>query len=55
MKLPNDEKRQNAMKNQIIKEIVLVLEKIEDESVLFEIKSIILAIFKHYTAGTWGH
>lgn len=43
------------MKNQIIKEIVSVLEKIEDERVLFEIKSIILAIFKHYTAGTWGH
>ena len=43
------------MKSQIIKEIVLVLEKIENESVLFEIKSIILAIYKHYTAGTWGH
>lgn len=43
------------MKSQIIKEIVSVLEKIENESVLFEIKSIILAIYKHYTAETWGH
>lgn len=43
------------MKSQIIKEIVSILEKIESESVLFEIKSIILAIYKHYTAGTWGH
>lgn len=43
------------MKSQTIKEIVSVLEKIENESVLLEIKSIILAIFKHYTAGTWGH
>ena len=42
------------MKSKTIKEIVSVLEKIESESVLFEIKSIILAIYKHYTAGTWG-
>ena len=42
------------MKKEIIKEIVSILEKIEDESALREIKSIISAIYKHYIAGTWG-
>lgn len=42
------------MKTEIIKEIVSILEKVENEKVLLEIKSIINGIYKHYISGTWG-
>ena len=42
------------MKDEIIKSIVAILEKIENESVLREIKAIVNGIYKHYILGKWG-
>lgn len=40
-------------KDEIIKSIISILEKIENEKVLKEIKNIINAIYKHYVSGKW--
>lgn len=42
------------MKDEIIKSIVAILEKIENENVLREIKAIVNGIYKHYILGKWG-
>ena len=42
------------MKDEIIKSIVSMLEKIENENVLREIKAIVNGIYKHYILGKWG-
>lgn len=42
------------MKDEIIKSIVAVLGKIENENVLREIKAIVNGIYKHYILGKWG-
>lgn len=42
------------MKDEIIKSIVAVLGKIENENVLREIKAIVNGIYKHYVLGKWG-
>lgn len=42
------------MKNEIIKSIVAILEKIENENVLREIKAVVNGIYKHYVLGKWG-
>ena len=42
------------MKEEIIKSIVAILEEIENENVLREIKAIVNGIYKHYILGKWG-
>ena len=42
------------MKEEIIKSIVAMLEKIENENVLREIKAVVNGIYKYYILGKWG-
>ena len=42
------------MKEEIIKSIVAILEKIENENVLREIKAVVNGIYKYYILGKWG-
>ena len=42
------------MKEEIIKSIVAILEKIESENVLREIKAVVNGIYKYYILGKWG-
>ena len=42
------------MKDEIIKSIVSMLEKIESENVLREIKAVVSGIYKYYILGKWG-
>lgn len=41
------------MKKALIEQIVSILEKVEDEKVLQDIKSLINSIYKHYISGNW--
>ena len=42
------------MKEEIIKSIIAILEKIENENVLREIKAVVNGIYKYYILGKWG-
>ena len=41
------------MKNALIEQIVSILEKVDDEKVLQDMKSLINSIYKHYISGNW--
>ena len=41
------------MKKALIEQIVSILEKVEDEKVLQDMKSLINSIYKHYISGNW--
>jgi hypothetical protein len=41
------------MKKALIEQIVSILEKIEDENVLKDLKNIINSVYKHYISGNW--
>ena len=40
-------------KNELIKSIVSVLEKVDDEKVLQDMKNLINGVYKHYISGNW--
>ena len=42
------------MKEEIIKVVISILEKIENENVLREIKAVVNGIYKYYILGKWG-
>lgn len=41
------------MKKALIEQIVSILEKVDDEKVLQDMKSLINSIYKHYISGKW--
>lgn len=41
------------MKNVIIEQINSILEKVDDEKVLQDIKNLINSVYKHYISGNW--
>ena len=41
------------MKKALIEQIVSILEKVDDENVLQDMKSLINSIYKHYISGNW--
>lgn len=41
------------MKKALIEQIVSILEKVDDEKVLQDMKSLINSIYKHYISGNW--
>ena len=41
------------MKKALIDQIVSILEKVDDEKVLQDIKSLINSVYKHYISGNW--
>ena len=41
------------MKKTLIEQIVSILEKVDDEKVLQDIKSLINSVYKHYISGNW--
>ena len=41
------------MKKALIEQIVSILEKVDDEKVLQDMKSLINSIYKHYIFGNW--
>lgn len=41
------------MKKALIEQIVSILEKVDDEKVLQDIKSLINSVYKHYISGNW--
>lgn len=41
------------MKKTLIEQIVSILEKVDDEKVLQDMKSLINSIYKHYISGNW--
>lgn len=41
------------MKKALIEQIVSILEKVDDEKVLQNIKSLINSVYKHYISGNW--
>ena len=41
------------MKNVIIEQINSILEKIDDEKVLQDMKNLINSVYKHYISGNW--
>lgn len=40
-------------KNELIKSIVSILEKVEDEKVLQIMKDLVNGVYKHYISGSW--
>ena len=40
-------------KNELIEQINAILEKVDDEKVLQDMKSLINSIYKHYISGNW--
>lgn len=40
-------------KNELIKSIVSILEKVNDKNVLQEMKNLINGVYKHYISGNW--
>ena len=41
------------MKKALIEQIVSILEKVDDEKVLQDMKSLINSIYKHFISGNW--
>ena len=41
------------MKKTLIEQIVSILEKVDDEKVLQDMKNLINSIYKHYISGNW--
>ena len=40
-------------KNELIEQINAILEKVDDEKVLQDMKNLINSVYKHYIAGNW--
>ena len=41
------------MKKALIEQIVSILEKVDDEKLLQDMKSLINSVYKHYISGNW--
>ena len=41
-------------KKEIIEQIVSIIEKVDDENVLMDMKNLINGVYKHYISGKWG-
>lgn len=48
------EKGMCFLKKELIKKIVEIVQKIEDEAVLRDVLSIVGIVYKNYTLGKWG-
>lgn len=40
-------------KQEIIKGIISIIEKVDDDQVLKDMKSLVNGVYKHYVAGEW--
>lgn len=40
-------------KSELIKEMISIIEKVDDEKVLSDMKNLINGAYKHYVLGTW--
>lgn len=40
-------------KNELIEQINAILEKVDDEKVLQDMKNLISGVYKHYISGNW--
>ena len=43
----------NETKTELIKEINSIIEKVDDENVLKDMKNLICGVYKHYISGNW--
>lgn len=48
------EKGMCFLKKELIKKIVEIVQKIEDEAVLRDVLNLVRTVYKNYTLGKWG-
>ena len=48
------EKGMCFLKKELIKKIVEIVQKIEDEAVLRDVLNLVRTVYKNYTRGKWG-